>query len=157
MMVNYLAALDGTFAALADPTRRAILEHLARSPESSVTEIAEPFAVSLPAVSRHLRVLEGTGLVARRKQGRVHHLRLAPAPLESASQWLDRYRKFWEARLDALERSLRDSNGRRPRPRRPRKARRPHRPRAPGGRPEALPRRNGPRRRASEANPIVKK
>ena len=124
-MVNYRAALDGTFAALADPTRRAILEHLSRSPESSVTEIAEPFAVSLPAVSRHLRVLEGAGLVARRKQGRVHHLHLVPAPLESASEWIDRYRKFWEARLEALERYLRDSEKEEgSRPRRPRKARR---------------------------------
>ena len=123
-MVNYGAALDETFAALADPTRRAILEHLARKPESSVSEIAEPFAVSLPAVSRHLRVLEGAGLVARRKQGRVHHLRLVPAPLESANEWIDRCRKFWEARLDALERYLRDSEKEGSLARRPRKPRR---------------------------------
>jgi DNA-binding transcriptional ArsR family regulator len=105
-MVNNDAALDATFSALADPTRRAILAQLAGSPEASVTALARPFAMSLPAVSKHLRVLEGAGLVARRKRGRVHHLRLLPAPLESANEWIDRYRRFWEEKLDALENYL---------------------------------------------------
>ena len=101
-MVNYSGALDTTFAALADPIRRAILTRLAHA-ESSVTELARPFPVSLPAISRHLRVLEGAGLVARRKEGRVHHLRLVAEPLRPATEWIERQRRFWEKRLDALE------------------------------------------------------
>lgn len=108
-MVNYSAALDTTFSALADPTRRAILAHLAESPEASVSDLARPFALSLPAISRHVRVLEGAGLLSRRKQGRVHHCRLVGAPLESANRWIDRYRRFWARKLDALEHYLRES------------------------------------------------
>lgn len=82
------AALDQTFAALADPTRRAIVRRLARG-EATVGELAGPFDMSLPAVSKHLKVLEGAGLVARRREGRLHHLRLVPRPLEAASRWIE--------------------------------------------------------------------
>jgi DNA-binding transcriptional ArsR family regulator len=98
-------SLDATFSALADPTRRAILTRLAQG-ESSVTELAEPFDISLPAVSRHLRVLENAGLLAREKVGRVHRCRLAPAPLGEALEWIAAYGRFWEERFDALERLL---------------------------------------------------
>jgi DNA-binding transcriptional ArsR family regulator len=97
--------LDATFSALADPTRRAIVTRLAQG-ESSVTELAEPFDISLPAVSRHLRVLEEAGLLAREKHGRVHRCRLAPGPLGEAVEWIVVYGRFWEERLDALERLL---------------------------------------------------
>jgi DNA-binding transcriptional ArsR family regulator len=102
-MVNYSSRLDATFGALADPTRRAILARLAQSPESSVGELARPFAISLPAISRHLRVLEGAGLVSREKDGRVHRCRLVAEPMETAAAWIERYRQFWEVRLDALQ------------------------------------------------------
>jgi DNA-binding transcriptional ArsR family regulator len=110
ILVNYSAVLDGTFSALADPTRRAILARLARQPEVPVTELARPFAISLPAVSRHLRVLEDAGLVARRRQGRVHHCRLVPGPMKTAGDWITTYRQFWEEKLDALERYLAQVN-----------------------------------------------
>jgi DNA-binding transcriptional ArsR family regulator len=93
--------LDLTFAALADPTRRRILKNLAGG-DSCVTDLARPFAMSLPAVSKHLRVLERAGLVRRRRQGRVHSLNLRAAPMEQASQWFDEYRHFWEGKLDRL-------------------------------------------------------
>ena len=111
-MVNYsasAAALDATFAALADPTRRAILAHLSRSPDATVGEIARPFAMSLPAVSKHLRVLEDAGLLSRRREGREHHCRVVAAPLKPASAWIARYEKFWEGRLEALARYLEES------------------------------------------------
>ena len=101
-MINYSApVLDRTFAALSDPTRRAILNRLARG-ESSVTELAAPFNVSLPAISRHIRVLEQAGLLARRKQGRIHFCTLVAAPLHDATEWLTGYQRFWETRLDSL-------------------------------------------------------
>jgi DNA-binding transcriptional ArsR family regulator len=99
------ASLDAAFAALADPTRRAIVARLA-SAERSVGELAKPLPMSLPAVSRHLRILEGAGLVARRKEGRTHVLRLVPQALEPAQDWIARHRAFWTSRLDALERYL---------------------------------------------------
>jgi DNA-binding transcriptional ArsR family regulator len=137
-MVNYsAAALDATFAALSDPTRRGILARLSERPESSVSDLARPFAMSLPAISKHLRVLEGAGLVARRKEGRVHHLRLVPAPLHEATDWIARYRRFWEEKLDALDRYLRrerEEESRWP-PRRPKPRRRPASRRRPGLRP----------------------
>jgi DNA-binding transcriptional ArsR family regulator len=106
-MVNRsTAALDATFGALADPTRRAIVAQLSRRPDSSVGDLARPFDVSLPAISRHLRVLERAGLLARAKDGRVHRCRLVPEPMESAAAWIERHRKFWEGRLDALQRFL---------------------------------------------------
>ena len=101
-MVKYFAAqLDRTFAALADPIRRAILARL-RSGSASVTELAQPFRVSLPAISRHLRVLEHAGLVRRTRQGRVHRLRLMARPIGQAAGWIEAYRRFWEGQLDSL-------------------------------------------------------
>ena len=101
-MVNqYSASLDSTFAALSDPTRRRILESLSRQ-QMRVTDLAEPFAMSLPAVSKHLRVLESAGLLKRRRFGREHRIELEPAPLQHAQAWIDHYRKFWEGSLDAL-------------------------------------------------------
>jgi DNA-binding transcriptional ArsR family regulator len=105
-MVNYSTAsdnapLDATFGALADPTRRAILARLARG-EATVTELAAPFDVSLPAVSKHLRVLESAGLLQREIDGRIHRCRLAPRPMKDAAAWIETYRVFWEAQLEAL-------------------------------------------------------
>ena len=112
-MVNYSAAgLDDVFSALADPTRRAILARLARG-ESTVSELAEPFDVSLPAISKHVRVLERAGLVRRKIVGREHHCRLKAQPLRQATAWLDHYREFWELRLDALEEHLLNKRKRR--------------------------------------------
>jgi len=94
--------LNRTFAALADPTRRRILEHLAQG-DHCVTDLARPYAMSLPAVSKHLRVLESAGLVRRRRRGRVHSLKLQAAPMKQASQWIEEYRRFWEERFDRLD------------------------------------------------------
>jgi DNA-binding transcriptional ArsR family regulator len=107
-MVNNQQALDSTFAALSDATRRGILARLAGG-EASVTELAKPYDMSLPAVSKHLRVLESAGLVARSKDGRVHRCRLEAAPMKSAADWIARYRQFWEAQLDSLQRYLENS------------------------------------------------
>jgi DNA-binding transcriptional ArsR family regulator len=93
--------LSVTFAALADPTRRAILARLA-SGECSVTELAEPFDMSLPAVSKHLRVLERAGLIARGREAQWRPCRLEPAPLKDVADWAERYRRLWEGRLDRL-------------------------------------------------------
>ena len=103
-MVNY-SSLDRTFAALADPTRRAILSRLALG-EANVSELAEPFSISLPAVSKHLRVLEEAGLMVRRKEGRTHHCNLRAEPLGDATEWIEEARRFWENRLDALAQFL---------------------------------------------------
>jgi DNA-binding transcriptional ArsR family regulator len=103
-MVKYPeVSLDDVFSALSDPTRRAILQRLANG-TASVTEIAAPFsaAMSLPAISKHLRVLETAGLVVRERAGRVHHLRLRPTALKDAAQWLAFYRQFWDEQLDSL-------------------------------------------------------
>jgi DNA-binding transcriptional ArsR family regulator len=94
--------LDLAFAALADPTRRAIVDRLADEPELSVTEIAAPFQVSLPAVMKHLDVLGAAGLITRSKKGRTVTVRLAPEPMKEAMDWLRRYERFWSARLDRL-------------------------------------------------------
>lgn len=101
--------LDGVFAALAHPTRRAILHRLARG-EASVGEVAAPFRVSLPALSRHIRVLENAGLVRRRLDGRVHRLRLVAEPLRGAVGWMAEYAEFWNQQLDALDRFLEADN-----------------------------------------------
>ncbi len=93
--------LSTTFAALADPTRRAILARLATG-EATVGEIAEPFRVSLPAISRHLKVLENANLIARHKDAQWRRCRLEPEPLREAADWVAQYREFWEERLDAL-------------------------------------------------------
>jgi DNA-binding transcriptional ArsR family regulator len=101
-MVKYSpAALDRTFAALADPTRRRILERLAGG-NQSVTHLAKPHAMSLPAISKHLRVLEKAGLLRRRRYGRVHEMQLEARPLKQAAEWVAEYRKFWEGSLDRL-------------------------------------------------------
>jgi DNA-binding transcriptional ArsR family regulator len=93
--------LDQTFAALADPTRRAIVARLARG-EAAVGELAKPFAISLPAVSRHLRVLERARLIERRVDAQWRVCRLRPQPLQRAAGWLDDYRRFWEESFDRL-------------------------------------------------------
>ena len=101
-MVKYApSTLDRTFAALADPTRRSILAHLARG-DRCVTHLAKPHDMSLPAVSKHLRVLEKAGLLRRRRYGRVHEMQLQARPLKQAAQWVEEYRKFWEGSLDRL-------------------------------------------------------
>ena len=101
--------LDATFAALADPTRRAIIARLA-SGEATVTELADPFAISQPAVSKHLTVLERAGLVSRRRDAQRRPCRLEPMPLKAATDWLQNYRDYWEdsyQRLDAVLDELR--------------------------------------------------
>jgi DNA-binding transcriptional ArsR family regulator len=96
------AALDRTFAALADPTRRALVMRLAEAPGLSVSELAAPFPVSLPAIMKHLDVLAEAGLVARAKTGRIVACRLTAEPMQAAFEWLNRYEKFWSERLDRL-------------------------------------------------------
>jgi len=100
-MVKYSSSLDRTFAALADPTRRRILAHLARG-NLRVTHLARHHDMSLPAVSKHLRVLEKAGLLRRRRYGRVHEMKLEARPLKQAARWVEEYRKFWEGSLDRL-------------------------------------------------------
>jgi DNA-binding transcriptional ArsR family regulator len=100
-----LDSLDATFAALADPTRRAILARLAAG-ETSVSELAGPFDMSLPAVMKHLGRLERAGLMVAEKDGRVRRCRLAAQPLTEAAAWIARYGTFWEQRFDALDRFL---------------------------------------------------
>jgi DNA-binding transcriptional ArsR family regulator len=95
-------SLDATFAALADPTRRAILARLA-SGEASVTELAAPFAMSQPAISKHLKVLERAGLISRGRDAQRRPRRIEPEPLAEATQWLERYREAWEERLQRLD------------------------------------------------------
>ena len=97
--------LSTTFAALADPTRRAILARL-MSGEHSVTELAEPFKMSMPAVSKHLRVLERAGLIARRKEAQWRRCRIDAGPLKEVANWTERYRHVWEERLDRLDKYL---------------------------------------------------
>jgi DNA-binding transcriptional ArsR family regulator len=106
-MLNYMVKYDGspldrTFAALADPTRRALLARLAEQPTLSVSALAEPFAVSLPAIMKHLDVLSGAGLVARTKSGRIVTCRLEAAPMQEAIAWLNRYERFWSDALSRL-------------------------------------------------------
>lgn len=104
-------SLTSTFAALADPTRRAILARLA-SGEASVTELAAPFDISLPAVSKHLKVLERSGLIARGRDAQWRPSRLDAQPLAEASEWLERYRQFWEARFQNLDSLLEELKSR---------------------------------------------
>jgi DNA-binding transcriptional ArsR family regulator len=102
-MVKYSdAPLDRTFAALADPTRRALLARLAEEPDLSISALAEPFAVSLPAIMKHLDVLSDAGLVARTKSGRTVTCRLNAAPMQDAIAWLNRYERFWSEALSRL-------------------------------------------------------
>jgi DNA-binding transcriptional ArsR family regulator len=99
--------LSSTFSALADPTRRAILARLAGG-EATVTELAEPFEMSLPAVSKHLKVLERAGLIARGRSAQWRPCRLEPAPLRDANEWLESYRQFWDESFDRLSEHLRE-------------------------------------------------
>jgi DNA-binding transcriptional ArsR family regulator len=99
------ARLNAVFAALADPTRRAIIERLSRS-EARVTEVAEPFQMSLNAVSKHIRVLEASGVVERHRKGRDHILSINTGSLDEVDGWIVRTRRYWEERLDAMERLL---------------------------------------------------
>jgi DNA-binding transcriptional ArsR family regulator len=99
--------LSATFAALADPTRRAILGRLA-SGEASVTQLAEPFQMSMPAVSKHLKVLERAGLIARGREAQWRPCRLEAAPLKEAADWVEEYRRFWEQSFDRLDEYLRE-------------------------------------------------
>jgi DNA-binding transcriptional ArsR family regulator len=109
-MVKYCPeTLDRTFAALADPTRRRILEHLAHG-DKRVTDLAKPHRMSLPAVSKHLRVLENAGLIRRKRYGRVHELKLEVFPMKKAVQWIEEYRRFWEGSLDRLADYLEKTN-----------------------------------------------
>src|SRR5207253_6725962 len=115
-MVKYSSgALNRTFAALADPTRRRILAHLARG-DRRVTDLARPHAISLPGISKHLRVLEKAGLLRRRRYGRVHEMQLQAQPLKQGAQWVEEYRKFWEGSLDRLAEYL-EKTSKRPRKR----------------------------------------
>jgi DNA-binding transcriptional ArsR family regulator len=98
--------LSATFAALADPTRRAILARLALG-ETSVTELAQPFEMSLPAVSKHLKVLERAGLIARGREAQWRPCRIEPRALKDVDAWLERYRRFWDESLDRLDAYLR--------------------------------------------------
>jgi DNA-binding transcriptional ArsR family regulator len=98
-------SLDVTFAALADPTRRRILERLTHG-QARVTDLAKPFSISLPAISKHLRVLENAGLLKRRRQGREYRIQIEPAPMRAASEWVEQYRRFWEGSLDSLAKYL---------------------------------------------------
>ncbi len=101
-MVNSRGNLDAVFAALGDPTRRRIVERLARGP-LSVGEIASGFSISQPAISRHVRVLEESGLLERQVVGRVHRCALSPTVMQAASGWIDKQRSFWNAALDRLD------------------------------------------------------
>lgn len=116
--------LDATFAALADPTRRAILSRLAAG-EASVTELAEPFAMSQPAISKHLKVLERAGLISRGRDAQKRPRRLEAKPLAEANEWLEEYRRFWEqsyAKLDAVLEELKHRDTKRPTTRKKKKA-----------------------------------
>ncbi|MBV9387595.1 MAG: winged helix-turn-helix transcriptional regulator [Chroococcidiopsidaceae cyanobacterium CP_BM_ER_R8_30] len=99
--------LSVTFAALADPTRRAILAHLAKG-EASVTELAKPFNMSLPAISKHLKVLERAGLITRGREAQWRPCRLEAEPLKDAATWIEQYRQFWEGNLDRLDEYLQE-------------------------------------------------
>ena len=95
--------LDATFAALADPTRRAILARLASGEEASVRELAEPFSISQPAISKHLKVLERAGLISRGRDAQRRPRRLEAKPLAEATEWLERYRQIWEGNYERLD------------------------------------------------------
>jgi DNA-binding transcriptional ArsR family regulator len=109
MVNNSSEQLTTVFLALADPTRRAILERLAHG-EASGTELARPFSISVPAISKHLRVLKNADLILHRKDGRTHLFRLTASPLRDAANWLEHYRQFWETQFDSLETYLLDTS-----------------------------------------------
>lgn len=101
MVKHYSDPLGTVFSALADPTRRAILARLALG-ETTVSELAEPFDMSLPAVSKHLKILEGAGLLTRAREGRVHRCQIDGRAMRQAADWIEHYRAFWDLRFDAL-------------------------------------------------------
>jgi DNA-binding transcriptional ArsR family regulator len=103
--------LDATFAALADPTRRAILARLSTG-EASVSELAAPFAISQPAISRHLKVLENAGLISRGRDAQWRPARIEAGPLREAAGWIEQYRRFWDARFDAIDEYLKTAQSR---------------------------------------------
>ena len=102
-----MSQLDATFAALSDPTRRAILSRLSRG-EASVTQLAEPFEMSLPAISKHLKVLQKAGLITQSREAQWRPCRLEAKPLKQAAEWIERYREYWEESFDNLDSYLRD-------------------------------------------------
>lgn len=104
-MVKYYDSLDSTFGALADPTRRAILSALMLG-QASISELAKPHRMSLPAVMKHLRVLEDAGLVSQKKSGRTRHCQLVAEPLKDAEQWINQYCVFWQNQFASLDRFL---------------------------------------------------
>ena len=117
-MVEHDSHLDIVFHALSDATRRGMLASLALG-EKSLGELAEPYAMSFAGASKHVKVLEGAGLIRREVRGRTHICRLEPGPLASADQWLRHYERFWTGRLDALEQLLREDDGRKAAARKP--------------------------------------
>lgn len=100
--------LNRIFAALSDPTRRGLIARLAEAEDATVSDLARPLPISLPAVMKHLDVLEGAGLIARRKDGRSVHVRLTPAPMEDAMAWMARTQRFWGESLDRLAAAIED-------------------------------------------------
>ena len=110
-MATATPSLDLAFAALADPTRREIVQRLSKG-SARVTELAEPFDISLNAVSKHLKVLERAGLVRRTRDGREHHIALESEPIQRIARWASRYERFWNERIDALEAFLRANRNR---------------------------------------------
>lgn len=108
-MVSKIPQLDRVFFALSDATRRAILARLSQG-ATTIGELAQPFSISAPAISRHMRVLERAGLISRKIYGREHRCSLSTSGLKSAADWLKFYRKFWESRLDALDEFLESQN-----------------------------------------------
>jgi DNA-binding transcriptional ArsR family regulator len=109
MVKHYSEQLDRTFFAISDPTRRAIIGNLAAKGTCTVLELAEPFQMSLPAISKHLKLLESANLITREVKGRVHYLKLRAEPMSEANQWLESYSKFWVQQLDSFERYLMES------------------------------------------------
>lgn len=103
MVKHYSQQLDRTFFALSDPTRRAIIGNLAQKGQCTVLELARPFEMSLPAISKHLKLLESANLVTRKKEGRVHYLTLCATPMSEANDWLAVYARFWQDNLDSFD------------------------------------------------------
>ena len=109
-MVTQTEKLNAVFSALADPTRRKIVERLSRQAEVPVSELARPFQMSLPAISRHLRILEDARLIRRERQGRVHQIRINENGLGDVQKWIARYAQAWEARFDAMDQILKSKS-----------------------------------------------
>lgn len=103
MVKHYSEQLDRTFFALSDPTRRAIIGSLASKGSCSVLELAQPFQMSLPAISKHLKLLENANLVTREVKGRVHYLSLSAEPMSEANEWIEAYKRFWNQQLDSFQ------------------------------------------------------